>query len=320
MSPQSLAVNSPLPVVNVAVAVVQREDGHVLLAERPRGKESAGYWEFPGGKFEPGESPVQALARELHEELGVELDEAYSWVTYEYSYSNKIVRLHFYRVRGWHGTPHGKEGQRVSWQDPSAVTVGPLLPANEKVLRALNLPQIYAISEAGKYGVSEFLRRLVSALDRGVRLIQVNEPKMAPEQLIQFARRVVTLAQRYGATVLVNGDERVAKQCGADGVHLSGRRLLVLEAPPQTRLWSASCHDAAELTRAASLNADFVVLSQVLPTPTHPGVPGMGWEKFGVLVRDYPLPVFALGGMRLQHLETAMQHGAHGIALRSEIW
>lgn len=313
-------MSNALPVVDVAVAVVQRADGRVLLAERPRGKESAGYWEFPGGKFEPGERPVQALARELHEELGVELDMAYPWVTYEYAYSNKIVRLHFYRVHGWHGTPHGREGQRVSWEDPAAVVVGPLLPANDKVLRALNLPPVYAITNAGKYGVAEFMIRLKAALARGVRLIQVREPAMAPEQLMQFARRVVTLARQYGATVLVNGDEQLARQSGADGVHLSGRRLMNLERAPQTRLWAASCHDPDELARAAALHADFVVLSQVLPTATHPGVPGIGWEKFGALARNYPLPVFALGGMRPEHLPVAMQHGAHGIALLSGIW
>ncbi len=308
------------PVVNVAVAVVQRDDGRVLLAERAHDKEYAGYWEFPGGKVEAGERPEQALARELHEELGVELDAAYPWVTCEYAYPGKIVRLHFYRVRGWHGTPHGREGQRVSWEDPSAVTVGPLLPANDKVLRALNVPPIYAITSARRYGVAEFIVRLKAALERGVRLIQVREPEMPPEQLVQFAQRVVTLAHQYDAIVLVNGDETLARRSGADGVHLAGRRLMTLSQPPAMRLWAASCHDADELARAAELHADFVVLSPVLPTATHPGVSGIGWEKFAVLACNSSLPVFALGGMRLDHLDTAMRHGAHGIALLSGIW
>ena len=79
--------------MDVAVGVVTCDDGRVLLAERPEGKPWAGYWEFPGGKFEPGENPVQALARELHEELGVELDTAYPWITREYSYPDRAVRL-----------------------------------------------------------------------------------------------------------------------------------------------------------------------------------------------------------------------------------
>lgn len=297
-----------------------RNDGNVLLAERPTGKESAGCWEFPGGKFEPGEQPLQALARELREELGVDIEKPYPWISYEYEYANKVVRLHFYRVCSWRGTPHGKEGQRISWQDPSAITVSPLLPANERVLRALNLPSIYAITNAGKFGVAEFLIRLRSALEGGIRLIQVREPQMAPGQLVQFARRVVMLAHDYEALVLINGDERLARQSGADGVHLTGRQLMNLGHPPQTRLWAATCHDISELKRAEERRPDFVVLSPVMSTLTHQDVPAVGWEKFGAMVRDCPLPVFALGGMRLEHLETAMEHGAHGIALLSDIW
>lgn len=309
-----------LPVIDVAVAVVQRSDGRVLLAERPRGKVSAGYWELPGGKFDAGERAEQALARELREELGVELDAAYPWLTYEHAYPDKRVRLHFFRVLGWHGTPHGREGQRVSWEDPQAPSVGPLLPANEKLLKALRLPPVYAITNAGKYGVAEFMARLEQALEGGLRLIQVRETGMAPEQLAQFARRVVTAARRYGARVLVNGDETLARKVGADGVHLQADRLMRLSVPPSTRLWAASCHDARQLARAAALGADFVTLSPVLPTATHPEEPGLGWTKFTRLVHGYPLPVYALGGMRLELLETAMRHGAHGIALLSGIW
>lgn len=308
------------PLVNVAVAVVQRSDGRVLLAERPKAKVSGGFWEFPGGKFEIAEDARRALARELHEETGVDLDVAYPWMTYDHEYPDKRVRLHVFRVLTWHGTPHGREGQRVSWEDPAALTVGPLLPANGKVLRALSLPPVYAITHAGKYGVPEFMRRLTVALEAGVRLIQVRERAMTPEQLGQFARRVVVLARRYDAKVLVNGDLAAAQRAGADGVHLSASQLMRLGAPPAVEFWAASCHDEQELARAAELHANFTVLSPVLPTPTHPNEPGMGWARFEALTRDHPLPVYALGGMQLELLDTAMHHGAHGIALLSGIW
>lgn len=308
------------PLVNVAVAVVQRADGRVLLAERPRGKVSGGYWEFPGGKFDAGERAEQALARELHEEIGVELDRAHPWLTYDHAYPDKIVRLHFFRVTAWHGTPHGREGQRVSWEDPAAVSVAPLLPANDKVLQALNLPPLYAITAVAKYGMTEFMTRLDRALKRGVRLIQVREREMAPEQLAQFARRVIARARPYRAAVLVNGDELLARKTGADGVHSTGAQLRRLTARPATRLWAVSCHNAEELARAATLGADFVVLSQVLPTASHPGDPGMGWARFAELTRGCPLPVYALGGMKSELLDTARGYGAHGIALLGGIW
>lgn len=314
------AVAERRQVLDVAVAVLQREDGRVLLAQRPTGKPWEGYWEFPGGKIESGEAANQALVRELHEELGVDPDRAYPWVTQEYAYPEKQVRLHFYRVLAWHGQPHGREGQGMSWENPQAINIGPLLPANDKVLRALSLPPIYAITNAKKFGEAEFVQRLKAALEKGVKLVQVREREMAPEQLESFARHVVTLAHDRGARVLVNGDEALARRSGADGVHLTSAQLMQSKERPGTRLWAASCHDAAELAQAAKLEADFVLLSPVLPTPTHPDAAGMGWEQFAQLVSEYPIPVYALGGMKPDLLETAMQHGAHGVSLLSGIW
>ena len=205
-----------LKIVDVAVGVVQQSDGRVLLAERPLGKPWAGYWEFPGGKIEAGENALQALIRELHEELGIDIDRACPWITFEYAYPEKLVRLHFYRVTAWHGTPHGRETQRMSWEDPRAVAVGPLLPANETVLRALNLPSTYAITNAAKLGVEPFMERLRVALDRGVRLIQVREPPMTTNELTAFAQRVVSAARPCGARVLINGESanRPSLACG----------------------------------------------------------------------------------------------------------
>lgn len=306
-------------ILDVAAAIVRRPDGRVLLAERPTGKPWAGYWEFPGGKIESGESALQALARELHEELGIDVDRASPWITFEYAYPEKRVRLHFWRVSAWHGSPHGREGQQLSWEDPAAVGVHPLLPANEFVLRALNLPSIYAITNAGKLGVEPFMEKLRAALARGVRLIQVREPGMASGELEKFAKRVAAAAHAAGARVLVNGDIALAQRAGADGVHVPSSQLMQ-SGPVPAGFWAASCHDARELARAAELKASFVVLSPVLPTPTHPEAVGMGWAPFAELIRDYPLPVYALGGMKPELLETAMQHGAHGIAILSGIW
>src|SRR5580765_1100954 len=103
-------------VVEVAAAVIQRPDGTFLLAQRPPGKVYAGYWEFPGGKAEPGEPAAQALARELHEELGIEVDTAYPWITRVFTYPHGTVRLRFFRVVSWKSEPHPREGQAIAWQ------------------------------------------------------------------------------------------------------------------------------------------------------------------------------------------------------------
>lgn len=307
-------------IIDVAVGVVTLPDGRVLLAERPAGKPAAGYWEFPGGKLEPDENPAQALTRELHEELGVEIEAAHPWITRLHRYPHMTVRLHIYRVRRWHGEPQGREGQRLVWKHPRTHSVEPLLPANHSILAALALPPVYAITQASKYGAPDFMQRLQRALDSGMRLIQVREPDMPADARAEFARQVVELAHAYQAQVLINGDERLAASCGADGVHLQARQLMSRNSPPATAVWSASCHDRAELLRAAELGASFVVLSPVLATASHPDATPLGWEHFETLCADLPMPVFALGGMQIAMLETAINRHAHGIALLSGVW
>ncbi len=309
-----------ISVADIAVAVLRRADGRVLLADRPTGKPWAGYWEFPGGKVDPGESVDAALARELDEELGIVPTVVHPWITRTYDYPERRVRLHCRRVCAWDGEPRGREGQQLAWVDPAAPGVSPLLPANDAIMRALCLPPLLAITAAAKFGEADFLRRLDAALEGGIRLVQVREPAFSAAQLRGFAHEVVTRAHAVGARVLVNAAPEIAREVGADGVHLSSARLRALDAAPALGFWGASCHDADELARAATLGASYALLSPVLPTPTHPEAAGLGWERFASLTRETPMPVYALGGMTPALLDTAMRHGAHGIALLSGAW
>src|SRR2546430_11148689 len=162
-------------IVRVAAAVITRSDGCVLLAQRPAGKPYAGYWEFPGGKLEPGESAMSALARELKEELGITVTHAAPWIAQEFVYPHAHVELDFFRVLGWIGEPFGHDGQAFAWQKPGAFDVAPLLPANTRVLAALTLPSIYSVTNADDLGEDMFLARAERALARGLRLIQLRE-------------------------------------------------------------------------------------------------------------------------------------------------
>jgi 8-oxo-dGTP diphosphatase len=307
--------------IEVAAAVILREDGYFLLAQRSPGKAYAGYWEFPGGKIENGESADQALRRELHEELGLDALSVYPWVTRDYDYSHAAVRLRFFRVPAWRGKPHGRETQQLAWQSTHDLTVAPLLPANGPILRALALPPVYGISLAAGLGEAAWEQRFESALGRGLRLVQIREREMPPAHLRALISRVLSSARRWGARVLVNGPTDLARQCGADGIHLTSAQLRALDRRPGGfDLVGASCHDAAELDRARRIDADFVVLGPVQPTPTHPHARPLGWSRFSALIRDYPLPVYALGGMRPSDLETAYGAGAHGISMMRGAW
>ncbi len=101
--------------VEVVAAVMLHNDGRFLLGQRPAGKVYAGYWEFPGGKIEPGEAPLAALKRELREELDIEVVRAFPWLTRDYDYAHALVRLRFFRVVEWSGELHGRENQRFAW-------------------------------------------------------------------------------------------------------------------------------------------------------------------------------------------------------------
>lgn len=307
-------------VIDVAAAVLARADGRFLLTQRPRGKVYGGYWEFPGGKLEPGEPPARALARELHEELGLDIAAASPWLTRVYTYPHGTVRLHFFRVRRWTGEPHGREGQAFAWQRIEAITVAPMLPANEPVLRALALPTEYALSNATDVGDEPFLSALRLRLAAGLRLVQLREKTMPRERLERLAGTVVGLVHAEGGLVLVNDDEALAREAGADGVHLTATRLAAIEARPSVEWVGASVHTSDELRRTEHLGVDFAVLGPVHPTPTHPGAVALGWDGFERIARDAAIPVFAIGGLVPGDLERAWTHGAHGIAMIRGSW
>jgi len=306
--------------VEVAVAVLQQPDDTFLMAQRPPGKAYAGYWEFPGGKVEAGESPHQALIRELHEELGIDVKIAYPWLTRVFTYPHATVRLNFFRVTNWQGELHGREGQVLSWQRLPELTVAPILPANAPILRALQLPHQYAISNATELGAELFLQRLQRALDNGVRLLQIREKGWSRQNLKELSLRSVELAHAAGARVLLNEDIELAQEVGADGVQLTAAQLAACKKRPDVELCAASCHNGEELKLAANLELDFALLSPVLPTKSHPGAVHLGWESFATLAQGSSIPVYALGGLQAGDMQTAWEKGAHGIALLRQAW
>lgn len=307
-------------IVEVAAAILLRQSAtgtEYLLAQRPEGKVYAGYWEFPGGKVEVGETLRDALIREIEEELGVTVDRTYPWLSCQFTYPHATVRLKFFQVVSWHGEVVPIEHSGFVWVRIGDVApVSPVLPANGPILRALELPSVYAITNACENGVDTELARLDKALAGGVRLIQVRDKALQSNQRKQFAHAVMALAREHNnCCVLVNDDATLARDIGAHGLHLSSKRLMATTERPTFARVAATCHAAEELAHAASLGLDFAVLGPVLPTASHPESRGLGWTAFGELIEKSPIPVFALGGMSGDLLETARRAGAHGIAM-----
>ena len=308
------------PIVHVAAAVITRPDGQVLLAQRPRGKAYAGYWEFPGGKLEPGETPRHALDRELAEELGLTVRRAAPWLTQRFVYPHAHVELHFFRVFDWIGEPVGHDGQAFAWQTPGRFTVAPLLPANTRVLRALVLPAICGITMAAELGEAESLERARTAFERGLKLVEFREKDWPEERQHALCTALLALARPHGAAVFLNGSEKRAREWGCAGVHWTSAALAAARARPDDLMCSASCHTHEDITKAGALMLDFAMLGPVRATPSHPGAATLGWEGFATVAAGTALPVFALGGLTSADLDTAIERGAHGVALRRAAW
>ena len=305
--------------VRAAVAVIENSRGEILLQQRLPGRPYAGYWEFPGGKIEKGESPRDALRREVQEEVGVSPSQVQLWLIRTHVYAQTIVRLYVFRVRGVYNEIVGREGQRCRWARRQQ-TIDNLLPASCLLWKWLSLPTVYVITAAQLIGVSATRARLPALLARGYILFQLRDKQLSAEVRRSLAAHLVRLAKSHQAIVLINDDEHLAAEVGASGVHLSAQRLRRCHCRPACDWVGASCHSVAELRQAKQLGVDFVVLSPVNKTLTHVQVPPMGWHGFAHKIRYFPLPVYALGGMCAADVEVAQSCGAMGVAMMRQAW
>jgi 8-oxo-dGTP diphosphatase len=276
----------------------------------------AGWWEFPGGKVEAGEPTGRALARELHEELGIDVQTAYPWISRVHIYEHATVRLNFFRVTRWRGEPQARENQRLVWQRIDAPIAEPMLPANAPVLASLALPLEYAITDAQTIGAAEQLSLVEARMKDGLRLVQVRDKGNWERARLIYV--VTSMARQYGAKVLVNGGP------AADGIHLSADELRKMrsrpKAGPNCTLMAASCHTVDELGHAMAIGLDFVVLGPVKPTRSHPGATVLGWDGFRRIAEGASIPVYAIGGLRRSDMDDARRAGAHGLAMISGAW
>ncbi len=185
--------------------------------------------------------------------------------------------------------------------------------ANRAILSALYLPPYYAILNDDNAG--DLLLRLKHLLAQNITLIQTRLKNLTAVQAREFLEIAYPLCLAHEALLLVNSATANAFKMPCDGIHLTSRDLLALNSRPENLRWlSASCHNQAELRYAEKIGVDFVVLSPVLLTETHPDEKAFGWANFSEWVNECNVPVYALGGMNKSDLETARFFGGQGIA------
>lgn len=308
--------------VRVVAGVVEKGRGSILIALRPGHLHQGGKWEFPGGKIESGESAFDALVRELCEELGIHVINAVPLIQVPYQYPDKHVMLDVWRVQRFEGSARGREGQRVRWITPEEFSEYEFPPANRAIIAALQYPDVYAISDIQRYGRTDFMVKLERALNHGLRMLQLREHQLSKQEFLAVAEEVVAMCHHFSAKVLLNCDPDWVLHSSADGVHLTERWLLGLSARPLGKdyLVAASCHDEATLRHAEKIGLDFIALSPVLPTKSHPDTPCLGWDRFQAMCATTILPVYALGGLKVDDLMQARQHGAQGVAMIRGLW
>jgi 8-oxo-dGTP diphosphatase len=291
-----------------------------------------GSWEFPGGKVEAGESRQSGLERELNEELGVSVTLARPLIRYEHRYDGCIVDLDVWMVEKWIGTPQGLDRQSLAWLRLEELDQIDLLPADYAVKAALKLPASIAITPPDA-PVESLLDQLEHCQSK---IVCVRLPRLGLTGLLELASKAACRLEGTGTRLVINGSPsallpEILCPSGAlksrvgniiAGVHVPSRYLLELRrrpTPPDV-LFGASCHDQSELKLAVSLGADYAFLGPVRETTSHPGRPGLGWDRFSELVSAMPLPVYAIGGLAPSDTETAWNSGAQGVAGIRDFW
>ena len=306
--------------IHVVAGVLRDAQGNILLAQRPVDKHLGGLWEFPGGKCEVNESAVDALSRELHEELGIADISSRPLIQVRHDYGDKKIFLDVYLVTHWQGEPVGKEGQPLTWVSLNEMEQYDMPAADEPIIKALKLPTRYLITPPDLLA-TEVLDQLKVNLEKGERLFQWRLFGLNADDWSETLAQANALAASYDASIMVNASVDDQKTYQLTSWHLNSRQLRELnERPGGIVMLSASCHNEIDLQQAEKLGVDFCVLSPVLPTRSHPDATTLGWAVFKDLVKKVNVPVYALGGMSPKQEAKALESGAQGVAGIRGLW
>lgn len=308
--------------VHVAAAVIRGADDRVLIAKRADEQHQGGLWEFPGGKVEEGEAVQAALARELEEELGIRVSAARPLIQVQHDYPDKQVLLDVWEVSAFSGEPHGAEGQPLAWVAPRELDNYAFPAANQPIVAAARLPDRYLITPE-ELEPGELLAGVRAAIASGIRLIQLRAPNMFDAQYRDLAVDIQGLCAGK-AQLMLKGPLEWLGDFPAAGWHLTGEQLRKYAAKgrpfPAERWLAASCHSAEELQLATQIGVDFITLSPVQATQTHPDAAPLGWDVASELLRGFNKPAYLLGGLGADDLSRAWQSGAQGVAAIRAFW
>ena len=314
--------------LHVAVAALVK-DHKVLISKRPEHVHQGGLWEFPGGKVEPGETIEAALKREIQEELGINIHSSRPLIKLSHHYKDKSVLLDTYRVErfetsGGYKYPDntvstGAEGQLIQWVPISQLRQYAFPAANAAIINALQLPPVYAIS--ADFQTPTMAVSAIKVLLDKYQLVQIRLKSLSGKVLEETVKQMME-KERNKVRILFNSSMQLPDYLHQQsaGLHLTSRHLFndaLIAQYKKTypeKLISASCHNQDEIEWANALKLDFITLSPVQKTRSHPEQPPLGWEPFELLTELATMPVYALGGVQIEDVAQAGLYGAQGVA------
>ena len=312
-------------IVHVAVAVIKNSEGQYFIAKRPQESHQGGLWEFPGGKVENNETVFDALKRELFEEIGITLLKATPLIQISHDYGDKSVYLDVFSIDEFTEEAFGKEGQEIRWINKSELSLYEFPIANIPIVNAIQLPDKYMIT--GKFSdENDLLCRLQESINNGIKLIQFRAKDLEEETYFKFAKKIHSVCEKENVKLQLNTSVHNYKKYSANkfshGLHLNSRELEYYFPDDFDKkiLISTSTHNQDEISLSENKKVSFIVLSPVNSTLSHPDTIPIGWDKFKELTQTATMPVYALGGMKVELLDKAKNLGAQGIAAIGEFW
>lgn len=293
------------------------ENGYVLLTKREKNTHLAGYWEFPGGKLNDGESFKQALRRELAEEIGFTLHDCHTLINFKYVYSDRQLHFQVFKLAVQRHTIVNNEGQNIQWLQKTQLHTVKLPAANKIILNALLMPNLYAIADANVFA-DDLLLQVERQLKAGAGMIQYRTQDQASDAIMENGLAIKELCDEYNALMVLNSEWHYWDKIQPHGVHVKSADLARLKQLATSRLnyrvISASCHTSEQARMINSMEIDSALVGSVNTTMTHPQQKPLGWTGFSKLCAHIDRPVYAIGGCRVSDIITSQVYGGHGIA------
>ena len=309
--------------MHVVVGIIQNSDKEVLVGRRKSDAHLGGQLEFPGGKVEQNESPIFALCRELKEELDINVANAKSLIQIPYSYSDRKILLDAYLVDEYSGNIRGHEGQEVYWKQIEVLKDGEFPSANYGLIRALQLPKVFPVTPNYSKDPDKFLINFENVVNNdSIHIIQLRSHDLNMGDYMNLGKKCADLCRKNNVKLILNRDVDAFDDSLVAGLHLTSNKLLSTKMRPLDKhyLVGASCHNAKEVEHANRLKLDYVFVGPVVEKNRSHNRAILDWDGFAALSRNSAIPVYAIGGLNGNDLDTSIRYGGQGFAAIREFW